>query len=277
MDLINFTIKEAHERLKKKEFSSKELASAYLKQIKKIDKDINAYLSVAEESAMAQAEFADEKISSGNFSELTGIPCAIKDAILVEGQICTAASKILENYIAPYDATVIKKLKEQGSVILGKTNTDEFTMGASTENSAFGVVKNPYDKNRVAGGSSGGSAAAVAALEACFSLGSDTGGSIRLPASFCGIAGLNPTYGSVSRYGLIAHASSLDQIGPMAKNIEDIKIVFKAICGKDPMDATSADYNFENSDVGLKGLKIGVPKEYFTEGLDKEVKKIIED
>lgn len=275
MDLINLTIKQCHEGLKNKKFSSKELTLAYLEQIKKTNKDINAFLSVFEDSAISQAEKADEKIASGNFSELAGIPYAVKDAILVEGEKCTAASKILENYVSPYDATVIKKLKEKGSVILGKTNTDEFTMGASTENSAFGVTKNPHDKTRVAGGSSGGSAAAVADNQACFALGSDTGGSIRLPASFCGIAGLNPTYGAVSRYGLISHASSLDQIGPMAKNVEDIKIIFKAICGKDPRDATSSDYNFEDLKAGLKGLKIGFPKEYFAEGLDKEVEKII--
>jgi len=277
VSLINFTIKQAHEGLKKKEFSSKELTLAYLQQIEKTNKDINAFLSVFEDYAIFQSEKADEKIASGNFSELTGIPYAVKDAILVEEKKCTTASKILENYVSPYDATVIKKLKEQGGVILGKTNTDEFTMGASTENSAFGVTKNPYDKTRVAGGSSGGSAAAVAENQACFALGSDTGGSIRLPASFCGIAGLNPTYGSVSRYGLIAHASSLDQIGPMAKNIEDIKIVFKAISGKDQKDATSSNYNFENSKISLKGLKIGLPKEYFAEGLDKEVEKVIRD
>jgi aspartyl-tRNA(Asn)/glutamyl-tRNA(Gln) amidotransferase subunit A len=275
MELIELTIKQCHEGLEKKEFSSKELTLAYLEQIKKTNKNINAFLSVFEDSAILQAEKADEKIASGNFLELTGIPYAVKDAILVEGEKCTSASKILENYISPYDATVIKKLKEQQSVILGKTNTDEFTMGASTENSAFGVTKNPHDKTRVAGGSSGGSAAAVAENQACFALGSDTGGSIRLPASFCGIAGLNPTYGSVSRYGLIAHASSLDQIGPMAKNVEDVKIVFKAICGKDSKDATSSDYNFENSKAGLKGLKIGLPKEYFAEGLEKEVEEII--
>lgn len=277
MDLSNLTIRQAHEGLKEKKFSSVELAKAHLKNIKKLDKDLNAFLSVAEDSALREAEAADKKIKSGKFSELTGIPGAIKDAILVEGQKCTAASKILENYVAPYDATVVKKLKEQGSVILGKTNTDEFTMGTTTENSAFGVVKNPHDKTRVAGGSSGGSAASVAANEAIYSLGSDTGGSIRLPASFCGVVGLCPTYGAVSRYGLIAHASSFDQIGPFGKNVEDVKIVFEAIAGRDEMDATSADYSFKESKTSLKGLKIGVPKEYFGKGLDPKVEKIIRD
>lgn len=277
MELIELTIAQAHDKLKKKEFSSVELTKAYLEQIKKSDKEINAYLTVSEDSAITEAELADKKIASGNFSQLTGIPCAIKDAILVEGQKCTAASKILENYLAPYDATVIKKLKAEGAVILGKTNMDEFAMGGSGENSAFGATKNPYDKTRVAGGSSSGSAAAVAAKEACYSLGSDTGGSIRLPSSFCGVVGLKPTYGAVSRYGLIAFGSSLDQIGPIAKNVEDIKIVFKAISGKDSLDATSTDYVFNNSDIGFKGLKIGVPKEYFVKGINPEVEKLIKN
>ncbi|MGD0577186.1 MAG: Asp-tRNA(Asn)/Glu-tRNA(Gln) amidotransferase subunit GatA, partial [Candidatus Staskawiczbacteria bacterium] len=258
-----------------KEFTSVDLAKAYLDKIKK--SDLNSFLSVTEDLALAQAEAADEKIKSGSFGILTGIPCAIKDAILVEGEKCTAASKILENYVAPYDATAVKKLKEQGAVILGKTNTDEFTMGSSTENSAFGVTKNPHDKTRVAGGSSGGSAAAVAANEACYSLGSDTGGSIRQPASLCGVVGLCPTYGAVSRYGLIAHGSSLDQIGPIAKNVEDAKFVFEAISGKDKMDATSKDYKFEEKSVGIEALKIGVPKEYFAKGIEPEVEKIIRD
>jgi aspartyl-tRNA(Asn)/glutamyl-tRNA(Gln) amidotransferase subunit A len=275
MDLTSLTIVQAHEGLKKKEFTSVDLTKAYLAKIKKNDGELNAFLSVTEELALAQAEAADKKIAAGNFGILCGIPCAIKDAIMVKGQKCTAGSKILENYVAPYDATVIQKLKKEGAVILGKTNTDEFTMGSSTENSAFGVTKNPHDKTRVAGGSSGGSAAAVAADEACYTLGSDTGGSIRQPASFCGIVGLCPTYGAVSRYGLIAHASSLDQIGPLAKNVEDAKIVFEAICGKDKMDATSTDYKFEETKVELKGLRIGVPKEYFAEGLEPEVEKII--
>ncbi|MEK7562713.1 MAG: Asp-tRNA(Asn)/Glu-tRNA(Gln) amidotransferase subunit GatA [Patescibacteria group bacterium] len=273
MDLTTLTIKQAHEGLKDKEFASVDLTKAYLEKIKK--SDLNSFLSVTEDLAIAQAEEADIKIKSGEFGMLCGIPYAVKDAILVEGEKCTAASKILENYVAPYDATVIKKLKNQGTVILGKTNLDEFTMGASGENSAFGVTKNPHDKTRVAGGSSSGSAACVSANEAGFSLGSDTGGSIRQPASFCGVVGLCPTYGAVSRYGLIAHASSFDQIGPFGKNIEDVRTVFKVISGKDKMDATTAEYKFEESNAKLKGLKIGVPKEYFAKGLDKEVEKII--
>ncbi len=273
MDLIELTIKQTHEGLKSKKFTSVELTKSYLEKIKK--SDLNAFISVTEDLALKQAVVADKKISSGDSDELTGIPCAIKDAILVEGQRCTAASKILENYIAPYDATVIKKLKEKGVVILGKTNLDEFTMGASGENSAFGATKNPYDKTRVVGGSSSGSAAAVAADESIYTLGSDTGGSIRQPSSFCGVVGLCPTYGAVSRYGLIAHASSLDQIGPITKTVEDAEIVFRAISGKDKMDATSTDYAYEKLDVGMKDLKIGVPKEYFAKGLDPEVEKII--
>ncbi len=275
VDLTELTIKQAHEGLKNKEFTSVDLTTAYLNKIKK--SDLNSFLTITEELALAQAKEADKKIATGEFGYLCGIPCAIKDAIMVEGQKCTAASKILEKYIAPYDATVIKKLKNEGAVILGKTNLDEFAMGGSGENSAFGATKNPYDKTRVAGGSSSGSAASVAANEACYSLGSDTGGSIRLPASFCGNVGLKPTYGAVSRYGLIAFASSLDQIGPITKNVEDAEIVFKAILGKDSKDATSGDYNFIDSDTKLKGLKIGVPKEYFVKGIDPEVEKIIKN
>jgi aspartyl-tRNA(Asn)/glutamyl-tRNA(Gln) amidotransferase subunit A len=275
MDLTTLTIKQAHEGLKNKKFTSVDLTRAYLEKIKETDKELNAFLSVDEKSALEQAELADKKIVSGNFGMLTGIPCAIKDNIMVEGKKCTAASKILENYVAPYNATVIKKLKEQGIVILGKTNLDEFAMGSSTENSAFKITKNPRDLTRVPGGSSGGSAAAVAGDECCWALGSETNGSVRLPASFCGIVGLKPTYGAVSRYGLIAFGSSLDQIGPLTKNVEDAKIIFDVISGKDPMDATSADYKFKEADTSLKGLKIGVPKEYFAEGLDKDVEKII--
>ena len=275
MDLTELTIKQSHEGLKDKKFSSVELTKAYLEKIKKTDKEINAYLFLTEELAMAQAKEADEKIASGNFGELTGVPCAIKDNILVEGQKCTAASKILENYVAPYDATVIKKLKERGAVMLGKTNLDEFAMGSSTENSAFRITRNPRDVERVPGGSSGGSAAATAANECCYALGSETNGSVRLPASFCGVAGLKPTYGAVSRYGLIAFGSSLDQVGPLAKNVEDAEIIFKAISGRDEMDATSSDYRFEESGTKLEGLKIGVPKEYFVKGINPKVEVLV--
>ena len=275
VDLTKLTIKQAHDGLKNKEFSSVDLTKAYLANIKKSDKDLNAFLSVDEKFALKQAEEADKKIGSGDFGMLCGIPCAIKDAIMVEGQKCTAASKILENYVAPYSATVVSKLWEEGAVILGKTNLDEFAMGGSGENSAYGPTKNPHDKTRVAGGSSSGSAAAVAANEACYALGSDTGGSIRMPASNCGVVGLKPTYGAVSRYGLIPYGSSLDQVGPIGKTVEDVKTVFKVISGKDSMDATSTDYKFEESGAKLKGLKIGVPKEYFVKGIDKGVEKII--
>lgn len=277
-EILDLTIKEAHEGLKSKKFSSRELTLAYLKKIKENDGTIGAYLSITENLALSEAKKADEAISSGkDISLLTGIPCSIKDNILVEGELSTAASKILENYKAPYDATVIKNLKNLGAVILGKTNLDEFAMGSSTENSAFKTTKNPHDTKRVAGGSSGGSAASVAAKEALFSLGSDTGGSIRLPASFCGVVGLKPTYGAVSRNGLIAFASSLDQIGPIANNVEDCKIVFDAIKGKDTMDSTSTDSEISDMELGIKNLRIGVPKEYFVEGIDKEVEKIVKD
>ena len=276
MDLTGLTITQLHEGFKKKQFTSVEVTKAYLANIKKTDGQIGAYLTVTEKLALGQAEAADKIISSGRDSPmLCGVPCAIKDNIVVAGEKTTAASKILENYVAPYDATVIEKLKAQGAVILGKANLDEFAMGVSTENSAFKVTKNPHDITRVSGGSSGGPAAAVAANTAAYALGSDTGGSIRLPASFCGVVGFNPTYGAVSRYGLIAMSSSLDQIGPMAKNIEDAKIVFEAISGKDPLDATSTEYAFKDVAVPLKGLRIGVPKEYFAKGIDFEVEKII--
>ena len=276
MELTELTIKQLHKGFLKKEFSASEVTKAYLDEIKKRDNEIGAYLSLFEDSAESAAQSADKIISEGkDFPELCGVPCSVKDAIMVYGEKCTAGSKILENYTAPYDATVVKKLKKEGSVILGKTNLDEFAMGVSTENSAFKVTKNPKDLERVAGGSSGGSAASVAAKLSQFSLGSDTGGSIRLPSSFCGVVGLNPTYGAVSRYGLIALASSLDQIGPIAKNVEDAKIIFRAISGKDPLDATSRDYRFEESEVKLRGLKIGVPKEYFEEGIDPKVQELI--
>jgi aspartyl-tRNA(Asn)/glutamyl-tRNA(Gln) amidotransferase subunit A len=280
MKLENFTIERVREGLIKKEFSAVELTKAYLEKIEKEDKKIGAFLTLCPDLALQKAKEIDEMIFlKKDLPTLAGVPCAIKDNILVEGVRCTAGSKILENYVAPYDATVIKKLKEAGVIILGKTNLDEFAMGSSTENSAFFPTKNPLDLERVPGGSSGGSAAAVAANFCVFSLGSDTGGSIRQPASFCGIVGLKPTYGSVSRYGLIAFASSLDQIGPMAKNVDDCKIVFEVIRGKDEMDSTSVNSKFQilNSKIEIKNLKIGVAKEYFVEGIEPEVKEKIEE
>jgi len=287
------TLRETHEKLVRKEVSSGELTEAIFDTIDQKDKNLHCYLSTMRESALGDANTIDERISRGEkIGMLSGIPVAIKDNMLVEGVTCTAGSKILENYVASYDAAVVKKLKEQGAVIIGKTNLDEFAMGSSTENSAYGATKNPHDVERVPGGSSGGSAAAVAAGECVYALGSDTGGSIRQPASFCGVVGLKPTYGAVSRYGLIAMASSLDQIGPITNSVEDAEIVFEVISGRDPLDSTSVDYEFTHSNLkpkspdkvedsrrsrnyNLKTIKIGVPKEYFVEGLDEGVEKSV--
>ncbi|PIR88743.1 MAG: Asp-tRNA(Asn)/Glu-tRNA(Gln) amidotransferase subunit GatA, partial [Candidatus Harrisonbacteria bacterium CG10_big_fil_rev_8_21_14_0_10_44_23] len=261
----NYTIHDIQDGLQKKEFSAEEIFGHYQKKIGKENKKLNAYLSTM-----------DYGLWTMDYGKpLAGVPCAIKDNILIDGTICTAGSKILKNYISAYDATVIKKLKLAGVQFLGKTNLDEFAMGTSTENSAFGPTKNPHDISRVPGGSSGGSAAAVAADLAVFALGSDTGGSIRQPASFCGVVGLKPTYGRVSRHGLIALASSLDQIGPLTKNIEDAALVLNAICGHDNFDSTTSknstpDFT-KKLDKDIKGLKVGVPKEFFGDGLSSEV------
>jgi len=269
------TIKEIRAELDSKKYSSEELTKEYLNTIKEKDPEIHAFLDVFENEAILEAKNADKRIQKGDTDILTGIPCAIKDNILIEGKRCTAGSKMLENYIATYDASIIKKLKKQGVVILGKTNMDEFAMGSSTENSYFGATKNPCNLERVPGGSSGGSAAAVSANMCAFALGSDTGGSIRQPASFCNVIGLKPTYGTVSRNGLIAFASSLDQIGPFTKTVEDAKIVFNAIKGKDYCDSTSIDIEKSNN-FDLKNIRLGVPKEYFGDGLDLEVKETVE-
>lgn len=273
-------IRELHEKLISKEISSVELTEQYFAVIEKREPEVAAFLTLTKKLAMSQAKFVDEKIAKGEKIDLIeGIPCAIKDNICVDEERTTAGSKILDNYIAPYDATVIKRLKENGAVILGKTNMDEFAMGSSTENSAYQVTKNPVDLQRVPGGSSGGSAAVIAADEAIWSLGTDTGGSIRQPASFCGVVGLKPTYGRVSRYGAIAMASSLDQIGPFAKTVEDVAIVLSRISGEDQKDATSAqsaDKKYEDYLTGdIAGKVIGVPKEYMN-GLDGEIKKVFE-
>lgn len=277
MHLHDLTIKNFHDGLLGKEFSALEATQAFFDWIEKKDPEIGAYLSLNKDQAIRQAEAADLRVAKNEtVSILAGVPLAFKDNILIEGGRATAGSKILKDYTASYDATVIKKLKDAGAVFLGKTNCDEFAMGSSTENSAFQITKNPADLERVPGGSSGGSAAAVAANMALASLGSDTGGSIRQPAAFCGVVGLKPTYGSVSRYGLIALASSLDQIGPFAKTVEDAALLFKEIAGADCRDATSADakYGEELTSPRLemvKKLRVGVPEEYFIEGLDKEI------
>lgn len=278
MNLNKLTIKEAGEGLRRKKFSAKELISACLSEIQSRDPELHAYLDVYSEDALRAAERADE--NAAFTSPLSGIPVAVKDVIMVKGKRCTAGSKILENYQASYDATVIEKLKTQGAIILGKTNLDEFAMGSSTENSAFGPTKNPHDPSRVPGGSSGGSAAAVAAHMAIAALGSDTGGSIRQPAALCGVVGFKPTYGRVSRHGLIAMASSLDQIGPFAKTAEDAEIMYQAIQGGDDFDSTAVRDQKEelrDEDFELRNTTIGVPKEYFGKGLDADVEKVIRD
>ena len=287
MHLHDLTIKKFNQGLVNKEFTALEMVQQLYKFIEKEDKKINSYLSLDKEAAYLQAEAADLAIAKGKgVGPLTGVPLAIKDNILIADQPATAASKMLENYTATYDATVIRKLRNEGAVFLGKTNMDEFAMGSSTENSAFGNTKNPHDSKLVPGGSSGGSAAAVAAHLAVASLGSDTGGSIRQPADFCQVVALKPTYGAVSRYGLIAMASSLDQIGPITKNVEDAATLFQAISGHDEKDATSSEviYGDELSNHKIEKLKkmvIGLPKEYFDKGVDKEiikkVKKVVKD
>ncbi len=260
MDLSTLTITEARRALDAKEYSALDLTNAYLDAIEKKDGEIHAYLEVWADSAREEARAADAIIARAESQPLTGIPIAVKDNILIEGRITSAASKMLENYKASYDATVISKLKAQGVVFLGRTNMDEFALGSSTENSAYGPTKNPHDTSRVPGGTSGGSAAAVAAGMALAALGSDTGGSIRQPAAFCGIAGMKPTYGAVSRSGLIAAASSLDQIGTLGKSVGDAKILFDAIRGHDPMDSTSLP---DTKDLPVAERKvIGVPREF---------------
>ena len=280
LDLIKRSVSEHIESLKKGEYSSRELTDAYIAQIENTDSEIGAYITTDFETALKKAETVDKKRLSGESLEpLAGIPCAIKDNICTKGVKTTCASKMLENYIPPYDACVIEELKKADVVILGKLNMDEFAMGSTTENSAFKTTKNPADITRVPGGSSGGSAACVAAKEAAFTLGSDTGGSIRQPASFCGVVGMKPTYGTVSRYGLVAFASSLDQIGPLTSTVKDNAIVLSAISCADKRDATNiyksqGDFT-EDIGKGIKGMKIGLPKEFFGEGISHDVKTAV--
>ncbi len=280
--LHDLTIKRFHQGLLNKEFSALEITQNFFKWIETRDAEVHSYLSTHADQALRQAEAVDLQIARDEVvGELAGVPCAIKDNILIEGLPTTAASKMLEQYTAAYDATVIQKLKAEGAVLLGKTNMDEFAMGSSTENSAFKKTKNPHDLTRVPGGSSGGSAAAVAAHLAVAALGSDTGGSIRQPASFCGVVGLKPTYGAVSRFGVIAMASSLDQIGPITKTVEDSAILFRAIAGQDNLDATSAAVEYGPELITpkletIRQLTVGIPEEYFVKELDPEIAAHIE-
>ncbi len=281
MKLYELTIHEAQEKMRHGVITSVELTESVLERIAEVEEKVGAYISLQEDLALQMARFADERRATGEDNPLLGIPLGIKDAIITLGVPTTAGSKILEGFTPPFDATSVDKLRRAGAVFIGKTNTDEFTMGGSTEYSAYKLTRNPWDLSRVPGGSSGGSAAAVAADEAIGSLGTDTGGSIRQPASFCNLVGLKPTYGRVSRYGAIAHGSSLDQIGPIVKDVEDAAIMLTCIAGHDPLDATSLnapvpDYVAEIKKGGdLKGLKIGIPQEYFTEGIEPEVELAI--
>jgi len=275
----DFTIHEAHQLLKKHELSSVELTKGVLERIHRVEDKVRCFVTITEDAALAQAREADERIKSGKSSPLTGIPALIKDNMCTRGVKTTCSSKMLENFVPPYDAAVVEKLKAAGMVMLGKGNMDEFAMGSSTENSAFFATRNPWDLKRVPGGSSGGSAASVAAGEAVYALGSDTGGSIRQPAGFCSVVGLKPTYGLVSRYGLVAFASSLDQIGPLAKDATDCALVMNVIAGHDTRDSTSVDRpvpDYTKSLVSdLKGLRIGVPNEYFVKGMESGVEQVM--
>lgn len=280
MELFQLTAHKLHEMLTNKEVSASEITSAVYQRIEQVEGKVKSYLTITREQAEAKAQAVDQKIAAGEkVAPLAGIPIAIKDNMCTEGIRTTCASKILHNFVPPYSATALEKVNGADMVMVGKANMDEYAMGSSTENSGYQATCNPWDLERVPGGSSGGSAAAVAAGEAIVSLGSDTGGSIRQPAAFCGVVGMKPTYGAVSRYGLIAYASSLDQIGPFTKDVTDMANMLNVICGHDPMDSTSANIqlpDFNQSLVNdIKNLKIGVPREYMADGIDPQVKERI--
>jgi len=280
-DLLSLTIEEACQRLAARQISSVELTRACLQRIESTDGALNAFITVAREAALEQAAAADTRRGAGGeVGELCGIPVAIKDMILVRDLKATAGSRILSNFVAPYDATVTRRLRDAGAVILGKLNCDEFAMGSSNESSAFGPTRNPWDTERVPGGSSGGSAAAVAAHQCLGSLGTDTGGSIRQPAALCGVAGIKPTYGRVSRYGVVAYASSLDQVGPLARTVADTALLLEVIAGHDPLDSTSVDRpvpRYRDALTGdVSGLRIGLPREYFGDGVAPAITAAVE-
>lgn len=277
--MLNKTLKQLSDGLASGSFSSVELTKTYLDNIKKHDSQLNAYITVTEDAALSQAATADANRAAGTVSPLTGLPIAIKDIFCTNGVKTSCGSKMLDNFVAPYESTATQKLSEAGMVMLGKTNLDEFAMGSSTESSFYGPTRNPWDTSRVPGGSSGGSAVAVAAQLAPAALGTDTGGSIRQPAAFCGITGLKPTYGRVSRWGMIAYGSSLDQGGPMTQTAEDAALILNAIAGFDAKDSTSMDRPAEDYlaqlNAPLKGLRIGLPKEYFGDGLDNGIREAV--
>lgn len=279
MDLHALTMHELHALLDKREVSARDVTEAFYRRIDALDDRVHAYLTLTRELALEQADQADHRRQTGEFGPLLGVPLAIKDVICTKGVRTTCGSKILQTFVPPYDATVVERLKAAGAILLGKANMDEFAMGSSTEHSAYGITHNPWDLSTIPGGSSGGSAAAVAADECAAALGTDTGGSIRQPAACCGIVGLKPTYGRVSRYGLVAFASSLDQIGPMTKDVRDAALLLNVIGGKDLRDSTSADISMPDFTRALtgsvQGLRIGIPREYFIAGIDAEVEEAV--
>jgi len=281
MEIFDLTIHELHQKLRAKELSSVEATRAMLERIDAVDERVNAYITVTPEQALVEAEAADRRIAAGEMAALTGIPVGLKDIFITKGIRTTCGSRMLAHFVPPYDGTAVARLKEQGAVIVGKLNQDEFAMGSSTESSYFGATRNPWDLDCTPGGSSGGSAAAIAARSATATLGTDTGGSIRQPASHCGCVGLKPTYGRVSRYGVIAYASSLDQVGPLTRDVTDAAIMLGAVAGYDPLDSTSVDTPVPDYLAGLgagvKGLRIGLPKQYFIEGLDPDVKRAMDE